>query len=93
MRFHEEPISWWANHGASTPLLQSLAFKLLMQSASSSCCERNWSTYSFIQNIKRNKLTPSRADDLVFVHYNLRLLSRNENDYKEGETKYWDLGM
>ncbi|KAL8477439.1 hypothetical protein ACS0TY_029655 [Phlomoides rotata] len=82
-RFHEEPISWWANHGASTPLLQSLAFKLLMQPASSSCCERNWSTYSFIQNIKRNKLTPSRVDDLVFVHYNLRLLSRNENNYKE----------
>ncbi|KAL8550112.1 hypothetical protein ACS0TY_008804 [Phlomoides rotata] len=58
-----------------------------MQLSSLSCCERNWSTYYFIQNIKMNKLAPSRADDLVFVHYNLSLLSRNGNEYK-GETKY-----
>ncbi|CAA3008821.1 pentatricopeptide repeat-containing At1g64100-like [Olea europaea subsp. europaea] len=90
-RMFEEPISWWANHGASTPLLQSLAFKLLSQLASSSCRERNWSTYSFIQIIKRNKLTTSRTEDLVFVHCNLRLMSRNEEAYKKGPTKYWDL--
>ncbi|XP_057502746.1 uncharacterized protein LOC130786472 [Actinidia eriantha] len=30
VRIFEEPISWWANHGASTPLLQALAFKLLL---------------------------------------------------------------
>ncbi|KAH7534035.1 hypothetical protein FEM48_Zijuj04G0194900 [Ziziphus jujuba var. spinosa] len=32
-RIFEEPLSWWANHGASTPLLQALAFKLLSQPA------------------------------------------------------------
>ncbi|XP_028064968.1 uncharacterized protein LOC114268068 [Camellia sinensis] len=37
-RMYEEPISWWADHGASTPLLQGLAFKLLSQPASSLCC-------------------------------------------------------
>ncbi|KAK6123206.1 hypothetical protein DH2020_043063 [Rehmannia glutinosa] len=90
-RMFEEPISWWANYGASTPLLQTLAFKLLSQPASSSCCERNWSTYSFIQSIKRNKLATSRAEDLVFVHCNLRLMSRKQEEYKDGPTKYWDL--
>ncbi|XP_022843120.1 uncharacterized protein LOC111366639 [Olea europaea var. sylvestris] len=90
-RMYEEPISWWANHGSSIPLLQSLAFKLLSQPASSSCCERNWSTYSLIQSIKRNKLATSRAEDLVFIHCNLRLLSRKEEEYKDGPTKYWDL--
>ena len=25
-------------------------------------------------------------------HYNLRLLSRRSPDYKEGETKMWDIG-
>ncbi|XP_059638978.1 uncharacterized protein LOC132281276 [Cornus florida] len=90
-KLYEEPISWWANHGASTPMLQTLAFKLLSQPASSSCCERNWSTYSLIQSIKRNRLTTSRAEDLVFVHCNLRLLSRKKKEYKEGPTKYWDL--
>ncbi|KAK9681436.1 hypothetical protein RND81_10G002000 [Saponaria officinalis] len=40
-RDEEEPISWWANYGSATPHLQSLAFRLLSQPASSSCCERN----------------------------------------------------
>lgn len=91
-RATEEPLSWWANYGASTPLLQGLAMKLLSQPASSSNCERNWSTYASIQTVKRNRLTSSRSEDLVYVHNNLRLLSRKQNDYIEGPTKYWDIG-
>ncbi|KAH0662039.1 hypothetical protein KY284_026970 [Solanum tuberosum] len=89
---YEDSLSWWANHGVSAPLLQQLAYKLLTQPASSSCCERNWSTYSLIHNIKRNKLATSRAEDLVFVHYNLRLLSRKKEKYINGSSKYWDVG-
>ncbi|XP_049369458.1 uncharacterized protein LOC125834347 [Solanum verrucosum] len=89
---YEYSLSWWANHGVSAPLLQQLAYKLLTQPASSSCCERNWSTYSLIHNIKRNKLATSRAEDLVFVHYNLRLLSRKKEKYINGPSKYWDVG-
>ncbi|XP_070045907.1 uncharacterized protein [Nicotiana tomentosiformis] len=89
---YEEPLSWWANHGVNAPLLQSLAYKLLSQLASSSCCERNWSTFSLIHSIKRNKLATSRAEDLVFIHYNLRLLSRRKEKYTNGPSKYWDLG-
>ncbi|GKC86320.1 hypothetical protein Tco_1142037 [Tanacetum coccineum] len=37
---------------------------------------------------RRNKLTTSRAQDLVFIHNNLRLLSRNPND----DEKMWDVG-
>lgn len=92
-RMFEEPISWWANHGASTPLLQALAFKLLSQPASCSCAERNWSTYSMIQSIKRNRLTTSRSEDLVFVHCNLRLLSRKSKEYTDGPTKFWDISQ
>nr|XP_016451072.1 PREDICTED: uncharacterized protein LOC107775806 [Nicotiana tabacum] len=89
---YEEPLSWWANHGVNAPLLQSLVYKLLSQPAFSSCCERNWSTYSLIHSIKRNKLETSRAKDLVFVHYNLRLLSRQKEKYTSGPSKYWDVG-
>ncbi|KAI8550646.1 hypothetical protein RHMOL_Rhmol06G0123300 [Rhododendron molle] len=32
---------WWLVHGASAPILQSLALKLLSQPCSSSCCKRN----------------------------------------------------
>ena len=74
------------------PLLQSLAFKLLGQPSSSSCCERNWSTYAFIHSLRRNKLSPSRAQDLVHIHNNLRLLSRNSEQYEDEKTKMWDVG-
>ncbi|RZC25650.1 hypothetical protein D0Y65_004374 [Glycine soja] len=40
---------------------------------------------------KRNKMTPHRAEDLVFVHSNLRLLSRNTPQYYQEETKMWDV--
>jgi len=36
-------------------------------------------------------MTPKRAEDLVYVHSNLRLLSRNSSKYKEEETKLWDI--
>jgi hypothetical protein len=74
-------------------MLQKLALKLLNQPASSSCCERNWSTYSFIHSIQRNKLAPERAEDLVLIiHNNLRLLSRKAEDYSAGLTRVWDVG-
>jgi hypothetical protein len=33
-----------------------------------------------------------RAEDLVFVHSNLRHLSRRTESYKTWETKMWDVG-
>lgn len=36
-------------------------------------------------------MDPKRAEDLVFVHSNLRLLSRKEEGYKKGETRLWDI--
>ncbi|GJN25599.1 hypothetical protein PR202_gb13445 [Eleusine coracana subsp. coracana] len=89
---HFDPLQWWGTYGARTPELKELAFKLLGQPASSSCCERNWSTYGFIHSLRRNKLTPERAEDLVYVHNNLRLLSRSTNDYLTGPSKMWDVG-
>ncbi|TXG51793.1 hypothetical protein EZV62_024317 [Acer yangbiense] len=84
------PKTWWLLHGSHAPLLQSIALKLLMQ-PSSSCAERNWSTYSFVHSVSRNKMTPQRAKDLVFIHSNLRLLSRKSNIYLRGESKMWDI--
>ena len=42
--------------------------------------------------MKRNKITPKRAEDLVFVHCNLRLLSRRRDEYNKGKTQKWDIG-
>ena len=42
--------------------------------------------------MKRNKLTPQIAEDLVYVYNKLRLLSRRSPNYNEGEFKMWDIG-
>ncbi|XP_028095818.1 disease resistance protein RPM1-like [Camellia sinensis] len=86
-----DPYTWWCAYGTYAPSLQKLALRLLVQPAFSSCCERNWSTYSFIHSVRRNKMVPQRAEDLVFIHSNLRLLSRRSSQYLQGETKMWDI--
>nr|KAJ0198503.1 hypothetical protein LSAT_V11C700348480 [Lactuca sativa] len=83
-----EPKNWWVKFGAKTPFHQTLDFRLLGQPSSSSCVERNWSTYAFIHSPKRSKLTTSRTQDLVYIHNNLRLLSRTPKD----DVKMWDVG-
>ncbi|CAH9104885.1 unnamed protein product [Cuscuta europaea] len=87
-----DPRKWWAVYGSGAQLLQKLAFKVLGQPSSSSRCERNWSTYSFIHSLRMNKLNPKRAEDLVFIHNNLRLLSRNSAQYEDENTMMWDVG-
>ena len=56
----------------------------------SSSAERNWSTYSYIHSVKRNRLGSKKVEDLVYIHTNLCLLSCKEDRYKEGSTKLWD---
>ncbi|KAL6538748.1 hypothetical protein OROGR_012736 [Orobanche gracilis] len=86
-----DPMKWWVAYGTGAPHLRHVAVKLLGQVSSSSCCERNWSTYSFIHSTKRNQITPERAEDLVYVHSNLRLLSRKVPQYMKGDSKMWDV--
>jgi len=53
-------------------------------SSSSSAAERNWSTYHFIHNRKRKRLTEARARDRVYVHSNLKLLQKLQSlEYQE----------
>ncbi|XP_026441584.1 uncharacterized protein LOC113340676 [Papaver somniferum] len=91
-RWSMNPYVWWVTYGVYAPLLQQKALMLLGQPCSYSCSERNWSTYSFINSVKRNKITPQRGEDLVFVHTNLRLLSRRSPEYLLGDTRMWDIG-
>lgn len=36
-------------------------------------CERNWSVFEHVHSKKRNRLTATRLNDLVYVQYNLKL--------------------
>ena len=68
--------SWFGLYGVETPELALVAVKVLSQVASSCSCERNWSAYDFIHSKCRNKLTSSRAEDLVYVFSNMQLAAR-----------------
>ena len=87
----KKPYSWWANHGATSPPLQQLAMRLLSQVTSSSCCERNWSTYGNLHTMKKSRLEQSRAETMVYVHTNLRLIYRQREEWLKGKTKMWDV--
>ncbi|PWA77296.1 HAT dimerization domain, Ribonuclease H-like domain protein [Artemisia annua] len=86
-----DAIEWWSTYGSETPELAEVAKKVLSQPISSSYAERNWSTYSYIHSIKRNRLNNKRADKLLFVHSNIRLVSQFSESYKEGPFKEWDI--
>ncbi|XP_071920401.1 uncharacterized protein [Coffea arabica] len=75
------PDEWWRSFGNDAPHLQKLAIKLLSQTSSSSGCERNWSVFERIHTKKRNRLEHQRLNDLVYIHYNLRL--KNRLSYKK----------
>ncbi|KAL4315327.1 hypothetical protein AHAS_Ahas15G0174000 [Arachis hypogaea] len=69
---------WWESYGCGAPNLQKLAIRVLSQTCSFSCCERNWSIFEHIHSKKRNRLEHQKLNDLVYVHYNLRLQKRNQ---------------
>ena len=48
-------------------------------------------TYGFIHSVKRNRLGSQKAEDLVYVHSNLRLASRRDPEYSSGPSKEWDV--
>ena len=71
---------WWEQYGASVPELQAVACLVLAQPASASICERINSEFAFVQDRRRNRLKHAqRAEKLVSVFHNLRLLRRMRN--------------
>ena len=76
-------VEWWFMYGNQTPTLRKLDIKVLSQTASSSACERNWSTFALIHTKQRNRLAYPRLEQFIFCYYNMRLKLRDmevEND-------------
>nr|KAJ0213922.1 hypothetical protein LSAT_V11C400190050 [Lactuca sativa] len=73
---------WWKLHGEDALELQKFAIRILSQITSSSGCESNWSVFERIHAKRRNRLEHQMLNDLVYVHYNLRLQNRLK-DYKK----------
>ncbi|CAL8116536.1 unnamed protein product [Prunus armeniaca] len=87
------PAEWWNLHGDSAPNLQKIAMRILSQTASSSACKRNWSTFALIHMKQRNRLAYTRLEKIVFCYYNMKLKLRDEEAKmnKVAENDYIDL--
>lgn len=88
---------WWEQYGSSVPELQVVACMILAQPSSASIIERINSEFAFVKDRRRNKLGHLKANKLVALFHNLRLLKKmrkllyseqcvgwNEEDEKTG---------
>jgi hypothetical protein len=89
MGVKEVPHLWWFTSGSVGKLLPRIARRILAQVVSSSSCERNWSSYSFVHSKARNRLLPSRAEDLVYVYTNSRVFNQNVPFTDEAATEWY----
>ncbi|KAJ8620042.1 hypothetical protein MRB53_028571 [Persea americana] len=69
-------LAWCQQHGLSCPESSRIAIRVLSQTCTSSVCEHNWSTFDQIHSRRRNRMGQKRLNDLVYVHYDLRLRER-----------------
>jgi hAT family C-terminal dimerisation region len=67
-------IAWWHCYGASVPILRRIALILLSLSPSSCPSERSFSIQGSINTLKRNRLSHSTVQKLLYCNINLRLL-------------------
>ena len=67
-----QPHQWWSKVGGEA--LPKIAKRVLALTCSTSSCERNWSMYSFVHNKSRKYLGTKKAEDLVYIYTNTRLL-------------------
>ena len=68
--------AWWDQYGSSVPELRDFARLLLSQPSSASICERINSEFAFVKDRRRNRLKHVKANKLVALFHNLRLLFR-----------------
>ncbi|CAD6248387.1 unnamed protein product [Miscanthus lutarioriparius] len=76
--FDYNPASWWRLYGYETPALQKMATRILSLTSSTSGCERNWTGFEGIHTKKRNRLTTTRLNKLVYIQFNSKLLSKRQ---------------
>jgi hypothetical protein len=89
MGVKEVPNLWWFTSGSVGKLLPRIVRRILAHVVSSSSCKWNWSSYSFVHSKARNRLLPSRAEDLVYVYTNSRVLNQNVPFTDEAATEWY----
>jgi hypothetical protein len=93
MGVKEVPHLWWFTSGSVGKLLPRIAWRILAQVVSSSSCEQNWSSYSFVHSKAQNRLLSSCTEDLVYVYTNSRVFNQNVPFTDEAATEWYRQGV
>jgi hypothetical protein len=80
---------WWFTSGRVGRLPPYIVRRILAQVVSSSSCEQNWSSFSFVHSKARNRLHSSCAKDLVYVYTNSRVFNQNVTFTDEAATEWY----
>jgi hypothetical protein len=67
----------------------SFSSSILSQTSSAFACERNFSSFNYIQSKKINKLLCTRLEDLVYVRSNLKLALRSVAKDASSSSRPW----
>ena len=81
---------WWDQNGGSVPELQVFARMVLAQPGSASICERINSEFEFVKDRRRNRLGHDKANLLVGLFHNLRLLKKMKQPNYSEPTIAWN---
>ena len=71
---HENPLVWWQDNCTTFPCLAELARTYLACPSTSVASERLFSGAGLIYDEKRSRLSPERAQKLLFLKYNLPIV-------------------
>lgn len=71
------PTVWWQGL-CGTTILSEVAVRILSAPVTSAATERTFSTFSWIHNKRRNRLTTERAGKLTYLSHNWKLLNKEE---------------
>jgi hypothetical protein len=65
---------WWVEWATAPEHADALyvAKRVLPQPTAMTAAERDWKTYDYVHTKLRNRLTPERAADLVYVYSHLQ---------------------
>ena len=74
---YNDPLEWWKKRSGVFPKLSEMALRLLSVPATSAPSERIFSMAKQIITDKRNRLDPSTAGDLIFLHDSIDILNEH----------------
>jgi len=67
---HLNPLKWWKEHESAFPRVACVAKKWLACPATSTPCERLWSTAGLVVDERRTRLSANQVERMTFLAHN-----------------------